>query len=104
MKNCLTYALGKYLREGGYLLVRQSLAARMFGVSHWSPIRLVPHFLHMTEDGVVTQYVPTEEQIERHSRNLVLFWLSLWHFDGRVVEGGCHVFNERFDCNIPVMQ
>lgn len=88
MKNCLTYALSTWHRDGGYLLVRRSLAARMFGIrSRWHPVMWVPHFLHMSREGVITQYVPTEETVAEHQGHLLSFWLGLWHFDGRVITG-----------------
>lgn len=93
MKNCFTYAVGRWWAEGGYLMVRRSLAWELFRVAElpwYSPARLVwlvPHFLHKAYSGRITQYVPTPEQIDRHSHSLLRFWLSLWHFDGIVVEG-----------------
>lgn len=88
MQNCLSYALTKWRREGGYILVRRSLAGRKFGIaSRWHPVSWVPHFLHMSKEGVITQYAPTEEQVEEHKGSVWKFWLSLWHFEGRVVHG-----------------
>jgi len=43
------YAFRKYLKTGGYLLVRKS----RFG--GW------PHFLHMDGDGNITQWQPDEK-------------------------------------------
>lgn len=93
MQNCLTYAVGKWRREGGYILIRRSFAWELFGcedVPWWHPRRLVwlvPHFLHRDYLGRVTQYVPTAEQVRQHRTCLPCFWLSLWHFDGEVIEG-----------------
>jgi len=44
--SCLFYAFRKYFRAGGYLLVRKS----RFG--WW------PHFLHMDNNGNITQWQP----------------------------------------------
>lgn len=88
MKNCLTYAFRTWVREGGYLLCRRSMAGAKFGIrSKWHPVSWVPHFLHMSREGVITQYVPTEAQVEEHAGDLFKFWLALWHFDGRVITG-----------------
>ena len=85
--NCLTYALNKWLREGGYLLVRQSRLAREFGItSNWHPASWVPHFLHRAKDHTVTQFTATDEQRERNKqRGLFRTWLTLWHFNGEIV-------------------
>lgn len=93
MKNCLTYVLGKIRserkagRRGGYILIRRSYLARDFGIhSRWHPASWVPHFLHRDQDGVITQYQPTPEQIERDYRDgLFNTWLRLWKFEGQVI-------------------
>lgn len=84
--NCLTYALGKFIKEGGYLMMRRSQFAEVVGIkSKFNPLYWTPHFLHRTKTGVITQYLPTEDQKERHKK-LTCFkvWLSLWHFEGVV--------------------
>ena len=84
--NCFTYAIGKRIREGGYLMCRKSYLEKMFPRPAWHPVHLVPHFLHRTHDHVVTQYVPTEEQKQRHLKvGLWRAWLDLWSFDGEVI-------------------
>lgn len=93
MRNCLSYAVSKWWREGGYVVIRRSLAWELFGVAKrpwYSPARLVvivPHFLHVSRDGRMTQYVPTPEQVAEHKQCLLRFWLSLFFFRGQVVEG-----------------
>lgn len=94
MRNCLTYAVGKLWREGGKLIMRRSLAYEKFAL-HQAPwwnvnkwlVWCVPHFLHMDYDGVVTQLVPTAEEVERHSEHLWRFWWALWNLNGTVVQG-----------------
>jgi len=85
--NCLTYAFGKWLREGGYVLMRRSRLAEEFGiVSKWHVIRLVPHFLHRGYDHVVTQYTASEDQkIKDKQRGLFMTWINLWNFDGVII-------------------
>ena len=46
MENCLTYALRKWITEGGYFITRKSL------VGWW------PHFLHSHDLKTFTHYVP----------------------------------------------
>lgn len=93
MRNCLTYALGRWVTRGGYIVVRRSLAFELFDCARlpWWHIRravwLVPHFLHRDYSGRLTQYVPTHEQVQTHKHNIWRFWLSLWHFRGQVIEG-----------------
>ena len=84
--NCLTYALGKWWAEGGYLLIRRSVLARDFGVkSKWHPASWIPHFLHRSKGHVVTQYLPTAEQrLVNAKRGLLRSGLGLWSFDGKV--------------------
>ena len=85
--NCLTYAIRKWLAEGGYVLVRKSLIARFHHVPRWHPLNLVPHFLHQSMDGKITQMIRSVEEEEKARRaGPWLDWLWLWHFDGRVVE------------------
>lgn len=84
--NCFTYAVGKWMNEGGYILMRRSQLRLMFPRPWWHPVNLVPHFLHRGWDHVVTQYVPTAEQKQKHLKDgLWRAWLDLWHFDGEVI-------------------
>jgi len=71
MKNCLTYALTKWYKEGGYLVIRKS-----------KYVWWVPHFLHMTEKGLITQYVP-----KNIPKNPLRRLLHLWSFSGQEVYG-----------------
>ena len=64
--NCLIYALLKWYREGGYLVIRKS----RFG--WW------PHFLHMDTARKITHYSP------QHKYNR---WFPPLLFKGRVVKG-----------------
>lgn len=64
--NCVTYALGRVHRVGGYLLIRLS--------EHWG----VPHMMHIDKQGL-SHYVP-------HQR-LVAPITALIGFDGRVERG-----------------
>jgi hypothetical protein len=94
MRNCLTYAVGKLWAEGGKLVVRRSLAYEKFAL-HLKPwwsvqkwlVWSVPHFMHMGYDGRITQFVPTSEEVEKHSNSLWRFWLALWSLNGEVIEG-----------------
>lgn len=88
MRNCLTYAVGQWRREGGYLLIRRSRLAVAFRLPHWHPLWWVPHFLHMSPTGRITQYRPSEEQSRVDcAANHWWAWVRLWHFDGEIVEG-----------------
>jgi len=86
MKNCLTYALGMWWKYGGYVKVRKSLIAKLHGVGPWHWLNLVPHFLHQTRDGQVTQLVRSPEEIARAKElGPWLDWLWLWHFQGQIL-------------------
>ena len=86
MKNCLTYALMKWLREGGYLMMRRSHLAREFGITNkWHPASWVPHFLHRDKQHNVTQYTVTDEhRVKEKEHGLFWAWSRLWTFDGHV--------------------
>jgi hypothetical protein len=88
MRNCLTYALGKFIREGGYLVMRKSHIASFHGVGRYHPFHLVPHFLHMDRKGAVTQLGRTpEEQKKAKELGPLLDWMWLWHFEGHIITG-----------------
>lgn len=94
MRNCLTYAMGQWLRHGGYVKMRKSLIARLHGVGPFHPFHLVPHFLHEGVDGRVTQLTRTpEEEASALAKGPWRDWMWLWHFQGRVVEGDEHFLN-----------
>lgn len=62
---CLTYALRKWVTEGGYIMLRKS--------EHW----LVPHVLHLSADrSVLTHFVPLEK--------LKQPWHAVFGFEGEV--------------------
>jgi hypothetical protein len=87
-RNCLTYALSKWLNDGGYIMVRKSMIAELHGVGKYHVLNLVPHFLHKSRNGVITQLVRTPEENERaKSKGPWFDWLWLWHFDGMILEG-----------------
>ncbi len=82
MKNCFTYAFGMWLKTGGYLMIRKSEFIKEFpNASRWHPAHLIPHFLHRSDDRVVTQYKPINAGPPSAFRK----WLRLWHFEGKVV-------------------
>lgn len=85
LKNCLTYALYKFFTEGGRILIRRSYFSRDFNLSKWNILYWVPHFLHKTKKGYITEYVPTDAQKEKFEK--YGFWyilLTLIHIDGYV--------------------
>jgi hypothetical protein len=86
MKNCFTYALEKWISEGGYLLIRKSHLSDEFNLTKWNPLYWVPHFLHRSKDKVITQYSITEEQrvIDRQKGPLYAF-LHLWNLKGHTI-------------------
>ena len=49
--NCILYAVGKFIREGGYLKLRRTRLNRFRWLVFW-------HVLHETDDGKVTSFVP----------------------------------------------
>lgn len=86
MRNCLSYALSRLFAEGGSIIIRRSRIRRMFPRPRWHPVNWIPHFLHRSRQLVITQYVPTREQMARHYRmGLWLAWLDLWRFDGEII-------------------
>lgn len=80
--------------------MRRSFAYELFDCHKkpwWHPWRLswaIPHFLHKSYLGQITQYVPTANQVKKHRECMLKFFFSLWNFDGQVIEGN-HVV-ERF--------
>lgn len=88
MRNCLTYAIGMWLKHGGYIRMRRSMIARLHGVGPWHVFNLAPHFLHESKDGRLTQLVRTDAENARAKElGPWLDWLWLWRFTGHVVEG-----------------
>lgn len=86
MRNCLTYSLSMRIRHGGYLKYRRSMLASFHGKGSHHILNLVPHFLHESKEGVVTQLVRTESENERAKKlGPWMDWAWLWHFEGRVV-------------------
>ncbi len=68
--------------------MRKSLIAKLHGVGKWHWLNLVPHFLHQTREGHVTQLVRTPEENEKAKQlGPWLDWLWLWHFKGQIIEG-----------------
>jgi len=87
--NCLTYAIGKWWVDGGMVRVRRSHLGREFGItSNWHPASWVPHFMHVSEGGVITQYTasPWQKHYDQR-RGLFKTWIRLWSFDGVVIVG-----------------
>lgn len=82
--NCFTYALRAWRLDGGYLLITHSARLRSLA-SKRSLLYWVPHFLHMSDGGIVTEYVPTDDVVEQHKNNKWLLWLQLWSHKGRKV-------------------
>lgn len=88
MRNCLTYAVGMWIKHGGYVRVRRSMIVRLHCLGPWHMFNLVPHFLHESKDGTITQLVRTDAENERAKKlGPWLDWMWLWHFDGKVVYG-----------------
>jgi len=94
MRNCLSYAVLEWFRQrkatgkGGYIKIRKSLIAELHGVGRFHVFHLVPHFLHETRDGKVTQLVRTpEENAKARQVGPWRDWLWLWHFQGHVIDG-----------------
>lgn len=68
--------------------MRRSLIARLHNVGKWHVFNLVPHFLHESKEGVVTQLIRTpEENAAAVKAGPWRDWVSLWHFEGRIVTG-----------------
>lgn len=85
IENCLTYAVSKYIKEGGYILMRRSLFSEDFDLSKWHPLYWMPHFLHRSKDKVITQYSPTDKQRSIFKeRGIWYTWLHLWHIQGYI--------------------
>ena len=88
MKNCLTFAVASWWLYGGHIRVRRSLLAEDFDVPWWHPFHLVPHFLHVSPNGIVMQYAPTQKQREEWRQGPQWrAWLRLWHFEGQIMYG-----------------
>ncbi len=87
MRNCLTYALGMMIRQGGYIRMRRSMLVKLHGLGPWHIFNLVPHFLHESKDGRITQLVRTdEENAKAKALGPWYDWLWLWSFSGRIIE------------------
>lgn len=65
--NCLTYALDRWRREGGYLVFRRS--------THWP----VPHVLHLSNDMSELRHFVPPADLKRP-------WHALRGFDGVVLD------------------
>lgn len=65
--NCLTYALDRWRRDGGYLVFRRS--------THWP----IPHVLHLSGDMTELRHFVPPADLERP-------WHALRGFDGLVLE------------------
>jgi hypothetical protein len=62
------------------------MIAKLHGVGPWHWLNLVPHFLHQTRDGQVTQLVRTDAENARAKQlGPWLDWLWLWHFQGQIL-------------------
>lgn len=73
--NCLIYALRKWWREGGYLVIRRSHASRF-----------IPHVLHLDADmcahkRCMSHFVPCRQKMDWKK-----FVHKLW-FTGKVKKG-----------------
>lgn len=86
--NCFTYAFSKWWKEGGYVRVRRSLLAEMKGVGRFHIYNMLPHFLHESKDGVLTQYKPMkyEDDYIKKSSFWRVMWKYFWH-DGYIAHG-----------------
>lgn len=113
VRNCFTYVINKMKNEDGYILIRRSRLNQEYNISSkWHPISWLPHFLHRSVDGVITQYTITEEQLKAdHSSSMtyiikylfgsilgmlffiliclniiaVLLFSMCWSFNGRII-------------------
>lgn len=86
--NCFTYAFSKWRKEGGYVRVRRSLLAELKGVNRFHVYNLLPHFLHESKEGVLTQYKPMkyEDDYIKKASFLRVLWKYLLH-DGYIAYG-----------------
>lgn len=62
LSNCLIHVLKKYWNEGGYIIGRKS----KYG--WW------PHFFHVADNGVVTEFIPLVPKPNDRKFPRVLFW------------------------------
>lgn len=113
IKNCFTYVIGKMKNEGGYILIRPSRLNQEYNItSNWHPMSCLPHFLHKSNDGVVTQYTVSDKQLTTDQNSiwtysikyvfgsllgmlffvLILFNIAMillfsmfWSFDGKII-------------------
>lgn len=76
-----------WIKHGGYIRVRRSLIVKLHGLGKRHIFNLVPHFLHETKDGKITQLVRTAEENKRAKELGPWFdWMWLWYFEGEVLE------------------
>ena len=74
------------MTEGGSIIIRRSQLANMFPRPKWHIVNWIPHFLHRTRCLVITQFVPTAGNKERHLKiGLLRAWFDLWSFEGEVI-------------------
>ena len=85
--NCLFYAVGQWLKHGGYILMRRSHFAEEFNVtSRWHPAWYIPHFLHRTKAHEVTQFTADPKFSEMpNTPSKFKAWLMLWWFEGKII-------------------
>lgn len=87
LDNCWSYAFRRVVKDGGYLMARRSHSADEIGAGKTSARWWLPHFLHMDRSGRVTQYRPTEDELDIQNSRWWRFWMRLPHFSGEVVTG-----------------
>ena len=70
MNNCFIYVIRKMISEGGYFIYRRSKLAEEYNLNYkWNPMRYMPHFLHMSKDGKITQYTVSDDAIVNKTRS-----------------------------------
>lgn len=87
-ENCATYAIRKWITQGGTIAIRESLfaddivAPQNRGLGY-RIAKLVPHFVWVSPEGRVWQYTVKHEWKEKwKGKSLLGAWINLWFYDG----------------------
>lgn len=89
-RNCISWAVPRFLKHGGYLVFRRSHFCRYpfrYRFLRWAA-RRIPHALWLTKEGHLLHYTVTDEQDREYwNRGLLAALVSAVHFKGKVKEG-----------------
>lgn len=66
--NCWTYAIPKWIREGGYLCIRKAHGVSFLG------FLMIPHVMHISRTGTVSDFYPLHRESAHYLPYFTLFY------------------------------